>query len=285
MGVPTSEVGYTPAMSRREDHEVHKGHVMALGRGGNLNLKLMINAFSLFRHWYTGHTGEMASYTKYCSLYEINYRTNYAWLQGSLLARLHPRHLQETKGRVVGGVWDRSSRKKGAYKVKSRIGLCLILHSGDRSVSHTSVHLWGAYITTTQTVRRYAHNSSTQVKFNAGEFEKQKIRRAFQFRLKSHISLSGDCTPNNTKITESWSTCSSFKLYVIHLVIWRNQLSYTLNPLSRTPFEIPVSGSSDTSRASLCRIQNPRNSLGQSTQRQTILKLKLHYSTPVYNEF
>jgi len=30
MGVPTSEVGYTPAMPRREDHEVHKGHVMAL---------------------------------------------------------------------------------------------------------------------------------------------------------------------------------------------------------------------------------------------------------------
>jgi len=24
MGVPTSEVGYTPAMSRREDHEAHK---------------------------------------------------------------------------------------------------------------------------------------------------------------------------------------------------------------------------------------------------------------------
>ena len=24
MGVPTSEVGYTSAMSRREDHEVHK---------------------------------------------------------------------------------------------------------------------------------------------------------------------------------------------------------------------------------------------------------------------
>jgi len=24
MGVPTSEVGYTPAMPRREDHEVHK---------------------------------------------------------------------------------------------------------------------------------------------------------------------------------------------------------------------------------------------------------------------
>ena len=30
MGVPTSEVGYAPAMHRREDHEVHKGHVVAL---------------------------------------------------------------------------------------------------------------------------------------------------------------------------------------------------------------------------------------------------------------
>jgi len=30
MGVPTSEVGYTPAMLRREDHEAHKGHVVAL---------------------------------------------------------------------------------------------------------------------------------------------------------------------------------------------------------------------------------------------------------------
>ena len=30
MGVPTSEVGYTPAMLRREDHEVHKGHMVAL---------------------------------------------------------------------------------------------------------------------------------------------------------------------------------------------------------------------------------------------------------------
>ena len=41
MGVPTSEVGYTPAMPRREDHEVHKdmwwhwgggGHVVALDK-------------------------------------------------------------------------------------------------------------------------------------------------------------------------------------------------------------------------------------------------------------
>jgi len=30
MGVPTPEVGYTPAMPTREDYEVHKGHVVSL---------------------------------------------------------------------------------------------------------------------------------------------------------------------------------------------------------------------------------------------------------------
>jgi hypothetical protein len=32
MGVPTSEVGYTLARAGRGDHEVHKGHVVALER-------------------------------------------------------------------------------------------------------------------------------------------------------------------------------------------------------------------------------------------------------------
>ena len=32
MGVPNSEVGYNPAMPRREHNEVHKGHVAALGK-------------------------------------------------------------------------------------------------------------------------------------------------------------------------------------------------------------------------------------------------------------
>ena len=41
MGVPTSEVGYTPAMPRREDHEVHKGRVVALG-GGRLCAAIVI---------------------------------------------------------------------------------------------------------------------------------------------------------------------------------------------------------------------------------------------------
>jgi hypothetical protein len=30
MGIPTSEYGYTSATTRRGDHEVHKGHVVAL---------------------------------------------------------------------------------------------------------------------------------------------------------------------------------------------------------------------------------------------------------------
>jgi hypothetical protein len=35
MGVPTTEVGYTSATSGRGDHEVHKRHVVALGREKN----------------------------------------------------------------------------------------------------------------------------------------------------------------------------------------------------------------------------------------------------------
>jgi hypothetical protein len=31
MGVPTSEVGYSAATAGRGDHEVRKGHVVALG--------------------------------------------------------------------------------------------------------------------------------------------------------------------------------------------------------------------------------------------------------------
>jgi hypothetical protein len=37
MGVPTSEVSYTSATTGRGDHEVHKGNVVALGGGKNIN--------------------------------------------------------------------------------------------------------------------------------------------------------------------------------------------------------------------------------------------------------
>jgi hypothetical protein len=44
MGVPTLEVGYTSATTGRGDHEVHKGHVVALGTGkGNLRKRPLLN--------------------------------------------------------------------------------------------------------------------------------------------------------------------------------------------------------------------------------------------------
>jgi hypothetical protein len=38
MGIPTSEVGYTSATTRRGDHEVHDGHVVALENNNIRNL-------------------------------------------------------------------------------------------------------------------------------------------------------------------------------------------------------------------------------------------------------
>ena len=38
MGVPNSEVGYTSAIPRREDHEVRKGHVGHWIKKKNFNL-------------------------------------------------------------------------------------------------------------------------------------------------------------------------------------------------------------------------------------------------------
>jgi hypothetical protein len=55
MGVPTSDVGYTSATTRRGDYEVHKGHVMALGgeklKKNKKNIKTVSPTFSsgLFR--------------------------------------------------------------------------------------------------------------------------------------------------------------------------------------------------------------------------------------------
>jgi hypothetical protein len=42
MGVPTSEVGYTSATTGREDHEVHKGLVVALEEK-NIRFRILIN--------------------------------------------------------------------------------------------------------------------------------------------------------------------------------------------------------------------------------------------------
>jgi hypothetical protein len=41
MGVPTSEVDYTSATIGRGDHEVHKGHMMALGEKNSIQMKII----------------------------------------------------------------------------------------------------------------------------------------------------------------------------------------------------------------------------------------------------
>jgi len=48
MGIPTSEVGYTPAMSRREDHEVHKDMWWHWTKKKKLCSKFKIRGFHKF---------------------------------------------------------------------------------------------------------------------------------------------------------------------------------------------------------------------------------------------
>ena len=50
MDVPTAEVGYTPAMPRREDHEVHKGHVVALDPKKK-TFHIPVTDFCEIRYW------------------------------------------------------------------------------------------------------------------------------------------------------------------------------------------------------------------------------------------
>jgi hypothetical protein len=48
MGVTSSEIGYTSATTGRGDHEVHKGHVVALGSGGNISIDKQSELLSAF---------------------------------------------------------------------------------------------------------------------------------------------------------------------------------------------------------------------------------------------
>jgi hypothetical protein len=48
MGFPTLEVGYTSATTGRGDHEVHKGHVVALGEKNNsYTRKASVSVFAI----------------------------------------------------------------------------------------------------------------------------------------------------------------------------------------------------------------------------------------------
>jgi hypothetical protein len=59
MGVPTSDVGYTSATTGKGDHEVHKGHVVALAhkKCSNVNYteqkSLIFKQYQYYdRSWY-----------------------------------------------------------------------------------------------------------------------------------------------------------------------------------------------------------------------------------------
>jgi hypothetical protein len=45
MGVPTSEVGYTSTTTGRGNHEVHKGHVVALGEKKRKKINILSEKF------------------------------------------------------------------------------------------------------------------------------------------------------------------------------------------------------------------------------------------------
>jgi hypothetical protein len=50
MGVPTSEVGYTSATTGRGDHEVHKGHVVALEKKIRRREKYLIGTIAFYNN-------------------------------------------------------------------------------------------------------------------------------------------------------------------------------------------------------------------------------------------
>jgi hypothetical protein len=69
MGVPTSEVGYTSATTRRGDHEVYKRHVVALKKKSHNTFKLNYTVTVKFQC--TNDFGTNFSVTN--STFEFNY--------------------------------------------------------------------------------------------------------------------------------------------------------------------------------------------------------------------
>jgi hypothetical protein len=59
-------------------------------------------------------------------------------------------------------------------------------------------HTYEVPTQTAETIRLYAHCSSIQGKFNAGEF-KRRNSSSLPISVETHISLKGDCTPNKIR--------------------------------------------------------------------------------------
>jgi hypothetical protein len=64
MGIPSSQVGYTLATTRRADHEVHKGYVMELAQKTSTAAHNPRAEHQLINN----HCESLKSYTKYDSI-------------------------------------------------------------------------------------------------------------------------------------------------------------------------------------------------------------------------
>jgi hypothetical protein len=67
MGVPTSEVGYTSATTGSGDHEVHKGHVVAVAKNNSV-YKTVTEKNKFISHTHT-HTHARSSYNSTSTLF------------------------------------------------------------------------------------------------------------------------------------------------------------------------------------------------------------------------
>jgi hypothetical protein len=73
MGVPNLEVGYTSATTGRGDHEVHKGHVVALEKKSHTHSEYVIRCDFLLQQWLYGHSS-MLRYTYIACLVRFSVR-------------------------------------------------------------------------------------------------------------------------------------------------------------------------------------------------------------------
>jgi hypothetical protein len=70
MGVPTSDVGYTSATHVWGDHEVHKGHVVALEKK---NFRRVLNVISFLLGYSPTSVVQMPSFRNILKYWHLNY--------------------------------------------------------------------------------------------------------------------------------------------------------------------------------------------------------------------
>jgi hypothetical protein len=68
MGAPSLEVGYTSATTGRGDHEVHKGHVVALGKKKELTIPYFLKSDFQISCLMCAKFGTIISVQSYCEI-------------------------------------------------------------------------------------------------------------------------------------------------------------------------------------------------------------------------